>query len=200
MKTQKLLLFLILVGTISLVIVTVGYAQTTGQAALVIDFGNGKVSTYCVQTGENVISGYDLLNLTGLPIEANHTAQGSAVCRIETTGCPADDCFCDSPPNYWSYWHAQEGQWVYATAGASLSTVEPGSVEGWAWGEGISPKKITLEQVCSDPVSNQVPNELSYPTDFPEEPQTTEATQDYYLFGILASVLGIGLVWVVVKR
>jgi hypothetical protein len=66
---------------------------------------------------------------------------GAAVCRIEGVGCdfPEEQCFCEclgSECAYWSYWHLENGEWVYAGRGASLHMVRDGDIEAWVWGGG----------------------------------------------------------------
>jgi hypothetical protein len=75
------------------------------------------------------------------------TASGGAVCGIEGTGCPVNDCFC-AIPNYWSYWHINDGTWEYSGAGAQDSTVHDGDVEGWSWGA-EPPATLLFHQVCA---------------------------------------------------
>src|SRR5690606_3435394 len=57
---------------------------TDKQAALVIDFGDGQVLTYCIELGDATnITGIDLLQATGLDLALEYTpGLGSAVCRI----------------------------------------------------------------------------------------------------------------------
>ncbi len=50
---------------------------------------------------------------------------------------------CNGAPTtaYWSYWHAKpHGKWMYSTLGAGSYHPKPGSVEGWAFGNGKPPK------------------------------------------------------------
>ena len=45
------------------------FAQESNRAALVVRTGDGGVETACVSFTEESISGYDLLQQSGLPIE-----------------------------------------------------------------------------------------------------------------------------------
>lgn len=124
-------------------------AQSTHRAGLVIQFGDGTATTHCISFTEDTLSGFELLQRSELPVVASYAAQGAAVCKIGNDGCPADDCFCQSPPDYWSYWHLQNGAWVYAGNGSSTSTITDGSVDGWAWGAGNPPVLASFDQVCA---------------------------------------------------
>jgi hypothetical protein len=50
---------------------------------------------------------------------------------------------CNGAPvtAYWSYWHARpHGKWIYSNTGAGTYHPQPGSVQGWAFGNGKPPK------------------------------------------------------------
>jgi len=175
-------------------------AQANNTSGLVIDFGNGQPATYCLDISGESPAGYDLLIRTGMPVAANHTSQGAAVCKIGSVGCPVDDCFCDSPPNYWSYWHLQDNQWVYAAQGASVYQLQPGSVDAWVWGDGAPPAVITLEQICNDSEAIQAPVSINADQTKPAFLATSSNLSNYLIFGILASLLGAGLIWMVFRR
>jgi hypothetical protein len=200
MKIKRFSHRFILLFVLGFAVYHIAGAQSNNQAGLVIDYGEGETASYCIGLGEGSLNGLDLLLQAGLTVSADHTSQGSALCKIGTVGCPVDDCFCDSPPNYWSYWHLQDGQWIYAAAGASSYAIHPGSVDGWAWGDGSPPAVRSLDQICSNPeairgeatgIKNAATSEVSRSSNNPV---------NYLLFGILASVLGVGLVWLVFKQ
>ncbi len=129
---------------------TVG--EGTHHAGLVVDFGDGTVITRCVGFDEATISGYELLLRSGLTLEVAVSGPGAAVCSIEGTGCPASDCFCHFPPDYWSYWHLEAGSWHYSDVGASGYAVEDGAVDGWIWGDASAPPQvIPFEAICAPP-------------------------------------------------
>ena len=133
-----------------------GQAQGPNQVGLVVQMGDGSYLTRCVTFGEPQISGYDVLLRSGLALEVSaEGGMGAFICGIEGEGCPADDCMCDYPPNYWSYWHLVEGQWVYSQMGAVGYMVNPGDVEGWRWGAG-DPLSVVipLDQICAPPATD----------------------------------------------
>jgi hypothetical protein len=132
-------------------------AQDDNQAGLVIDGGEGNVETRCVAFDTPEISGYDLLERSGLSLESDFQAGGAAICRIGEAGCPADDCFCNCPGGsdcvYWSYWHQIEGQWVYSQIASTTYQVSDGAVEGWVWGLGLvseasPPPSLSFGDIC----------------------------------------------------
>jgi len=145
-------------------------AQGLNQVGLVVQFGDGSYTTRCIEFSEPQISGYDVLLRSGLNIEASVSGSpGVLICGIEGTGCSASNCMCDFPPNYWSYWHLVDGEWLYSQLGASGYMVSPGEVEGWNWGEGQPPSVIPLEQICAPPATDtptptQTPTASTTPT------------------------------------
>lgn len=146
-------------------------AQADNRVALVVRFDNETVVTRCVEFGEAQISGYDVLTRSGLDVVADVSGADAAICAINGTGCPADNCFCQSPPDYWSYWHLQDGRWVYAQGGASSHQVGDGDVEGWSWGQGEPPPMIPFERICTvPPTATPVP---PTPTATPVPPTAT---------------------------
>jgi len=154
---RKCLLSAAVVAALSIVLVMPARAQSPNQAGLVVMHGDGRVLTRCVEFSEPEITGYDLLARSGLSLSVNFGAgAGGAVCALDGAGCSEADCFCEcrgTPCRYWIYHHLLAGQWTYANLGASLHTVRPGDIDGWAWGEGtvsggVQPPVIPFEQIC----------------------------------------------------
>lgn len=142
----------VVLGLINLPLVI---AQEGERAGLVVQFADGKLMTSCVDLGGQTFSGYELLQQTGLDLSVYYDAnQDVAVCSINDQGCSADHCFCQFP-EYWSYWHMEEGKWVYSGRGSSDYAVQSGSVEGWVWGSGEPPPLISFDQIC--PSSGRAP-------------------------------------------
>jgi hypothetical protein len=161
------------------------YAQESNRAGLVVLFGDGTYVTRCVEFTEAEISGYELLVHSNLGIEVKaDPGMGVLVCRIGPEGCPPDDCMCGFPPNYWSYWHRVEGEWVYAYAGASANMVQNGDIDGWVWGEGTLPVDVSIEAICQGSVADtpQPPptpasTDTTIPTDVPTSAPTVMTTE-----------------------
>jgi hypothetical protein len=141
-------------------------AQQPNRVGLVVRFGDGSAITRCVEFSEPEITGYDVLERSGLDIVAAFdSGMGAAVCAIEGTGCSAEECLTCSYPNYWSYWYLNSGSWVYSPAGASVHKVHDGDVEGWSWGIGEPPPAASFDQVCASP-----PTDTPTPTNTPVPP------------------------------
>lgn len=173
------------------------WAQTTNQAALVVRHGAGQVETRCVEFSEPQITGYDLLARAGFDVSVDAMGLGAAVCAINGTGCPANNCFCQcsgASCQYWSYWHQANGSWDYSMVGASSYPVTNGVVEGWSWGPGsvtqaIAPPLLTFEQICAAPVENTPPPTNTPP---PPTPGSTSLPEPTVLFWLDSAVVSAG--------
>ncbi|MBX7234141.1 MAG: hypothetical protein K1X65_07145 [Caldilineales bacterium] len=169
-----------------------GAAQGPNRAGLVVQFGNGDAVGVCVSFDEQSISGYELLQRSGLSfITQGDSHYGAAVCKIgdayRASGCdyPIDDCFCECRRagncNYWAYHHLQNGAWVYADYGASGSTIRNGMVDGWGYGlgtindSGVQPPALSFEQICF-PGGTPTPTITPPPTATPTRTATPLAT------------------------
>ena len=161
-RTITLLLILLLIG-----LGVSASAQELNQAGLVVVLGDGTAVTRCVEFAEDEINGFELLSRSGLAVETGTAAIGASVCRIEETGCPGSDCFCECKGSecvYWSYWHLRDDGWQYSQAGAAIYQVKNGAVEGWTWGPGTpqdapEPPAVTFDEICAAPVA--APTEMS---------------------------------------
>jgi hypothetical protein len=111
------------------------------------------------------MTGEDVLDASGLPVVKDTSyGLGAAICKIWQDGCdyPGEHCFCQcegADCEYWAYYHLdqQAGEWIYSGMGASWNAVQPGDVEGWAWGNGevggsdVAPPLMTFEELCAPP-------------------------------------------------
>ena len=161
-----LLLFLLFLGAIG-----PSFAQEEHQAALVVDFGDGRVLVRVVSFAEDTISGVDLLRRSGLEVAMVSGGVGTAICAIEGVGCPPtpQECFCacqGGTCRYWAYFHLRDGEWVYAGRGAADRRLGDGDVDGWVWGDGKSPPPLrTWEEIRAasralPPIGPSVPGTL----------------------------------------
>ena len=180
-RTRALLAFGVVLLTLSLTPV-VG-AQEPHKVALVLDFGDGRFTTRCIEFSADEISGEEVLNRSGMTVVFEHVPQlGSAVCKIEDVGCdfPAETCFCQCegvPCYYWSYWYVENGQWVYSGKGTGNRVARDGDMEGWVWGDGNTPPTwLPFLQVCVPPTETPTPSltptETPIPTDTPTPTRT----------------------------
>lgn len=140
------------------------------HAGLVVRYGNGSVTTHCVDLGEDgQASGEEVLRASGLAVTAEYSSMGAAICKIENDGCsyPAEGCFCQCTLQpgqtcvYWSYWHLKNNQWQYSQFGTTNYTVHSGEVDGWSWGAGttsnaVAPPVYTFNDICA-PASTNTP-------------------------------------------
>lgn len=124
--------------------------QRLNAAAVVIDTGS-EVRKVCVRFSEPEITGEELLRRAKVDAVFAEYSIGQAVCSLCGTGCPADDCFCESGTTgrYWNYARDGEAGWQRSSLGASSTTVRDGDSEGWAWGtDGAVPPWIGFESIC----------------------------------------------------
>jgi len=148
------------------------HAQQANRVGLVVEHGDGSVTTRCIEFSEQEISGYDVLTRSGLNVVAAfESGMGAAVCAVGGEGCPAESCLTCDVPNYWAYWHLDGGAWVYSPIGVSSYTVHDGDVEGWRWGGGDPPDVIQFDQICAPPPTDTP----APPTDTPPPPTDTPA-------------------------
>lgn len=170
------------------------YAQTPNRAGLVVVHGDGSVMSRCVQFESESISGYELLERSGLSLRTEVSGMGPTICAIDEEGCAAGEhCFCrclSSTCEYWSYWRLEETGWSYAQIGAGNTTVTDGMVEAWVWSEGTiqrsadrQPPEITLEDICEA--------EPAQPSATTAATEVRDETQDETSTGPLAGPLGM---------
>jgi hypothetical protein len=145
-------------------------AQSPNRAGLLVRFGDGTVITRCVEFSEAEINGYELLQRSGLAVVAAFDlGPGAAICKIEHQGCPASNCFCASPPDFWSYWFMVNGQWQFSALGCSNRTLSNGDMDAWSWGPGTAgggtePPMVSFDQICAPPATDTPPPPTATPT------------------------------------
>ncbi|GAB4538462.1 MAG: hypothetical protein Kow0063_26310 [Anaerolineae bacterium] len=192
------LLWSILAGLVILVaLLNAALAKADGpnQVGLVVVHGDGSLLTRCIEFSESKISGYGVLDRSGLDLNFEPSGgMGVAICRIDNEGCtfPQEPCFCQctgggSPCIYWSYWYLRDEGWQYSGSGASNHFVKHGDVEGWTWGLGTvsgatPPPVIAFEDICEPPTATPMPTATftstpgTTPTHTPQPTNTTEPT------------------------
>lgn len=159
-----------LIGPLAALLLALAVASAAGaqepppnRAGLVIQYGDGEVQTACVRFAEPEISGLELIERAGVPVVAQVSAMGAAVCKIGPDGCdyPGEGCFCerDGPRSiYWAYYLREGEGWRYATQSAGAVRVADGDVQGWAWGlgdsgEGAVPPLLDIDAICMAPAA-----------------------------------------------
>jgi hypothetical protein len=156
-------------------------AQGSTRVGLVIDRGDGTLVSMIVTVSGANPTGYQVLQQSGLEMLVQSSGMGVAVCSIAGAGCPASNCFCDSPPNNWTYWHLDGDTWVYSPVGAGTFRVSDGAIEGWRWGPGDPPPVLTLSDIVAREASilqtGAVSAQQAYPG--PETPVELEPFDPY---------------------
>jgi hypothetical protein len=128
-------------------------------AGLIVEYGEGRISYALVPFTEDSMSGFDLLDRSGLSLLAiEFGGLGQGVCAIEGSGCDVAACrsrLCqsgdpDSP--FWQYaQRRQSGEWATSPLGASSSTVADGDIEFWSWSsEPPAPRTVTLDDIARE--------------------------------------------------
>lgn len=172
-SASHLLIFIILICLAYWVIIP---AQAEGEShvALVVQFDDSNIVTKCVSFSGDQITGYDVLERSGLGLSAEFGSMGAAICKIGNTGCPEDNCWCQFTPTYWSYWHLVDNNWSYSQLGASLNHVQNGAVEGWRWGKADPPSvNYSFEQICQLATATSTASDTPAPTATTEPPTVT---------------------------
>lgn len=139
--------------------------QALNAAAVVIDTGT-QVRKICVRFSEPELTGEELLRRAKVDAVFAEYSIGQAVCSLCGTGCPADDCFCESGTTgrYWNYSRDGEAGWQRSSLGASSTTVKDGDIDGWAWGtEGAVPPWIGFESICVETDAGASPESAATP-------------------------------------
>jgi hypothetical protein len=115
------------------------FAQAGGtkQVGLVVTFPDGTTHTEVVSVPADG-STLDALRAAKLTIATAESGQGTSLCKINETGCPADNCFCDAE-HFWAYYHLKATDWAAAQEAASAFVPANGAVEGFAW-SGFDPQ------------------------------------------------------------
>lgn len=142
------------------------------QAGVVVRMEDGTLRYAAVEFEEASIDGIELLSRSGLDVTvAPFGGLGGAVCSIEGTGCPSDDCFCESysnPPYFWHYYVYEGGEWTEYPAGPSSRSISHGAIDGWSWTADepglpeTSLEDIAASSTATDDTDNDSSNQPAY--------------------------------------
>ncbi|MCS6880246.1 MAG: hypothetical protein RMK84_06215 [Oscillochloridaceae bacterium] len=177
-------------------------ADQPTEAGLVIEYDDGRIATFCVDTGDPFGMTAEQL-LLAAPLETQMFREyGSIfVCRIGDRGCPRDNCLCayagDAPQSrLWMSYRLRNGVWQRpepAEVNLSRRRVFPGDVEAWVWGypgdghgQGAAQpsRVIAFAQICAaatpaptltttpTPTDTAMPTDTPAPTDTPRPADT----------------------------
>lgn len=159
---SKVTRVLVVVALLALLLTGTVFAQAgTKQVGLVVQFPDGTVHTEVV-TVANDATVADVLKSASVSVTISETSWGPALCAIENTGCPADNCFCD-PNMFWAFYVQERGQWKAAQVGIGGYTPQDMEVVGFAWSgfdanynPTVQPPFYTFDQIAS-PSPAQIP-------------------------------------------
>jgi len=147
---------IVLMALVLMALVAPVQAQDAGtkRVGLVIAFPDGTQHTEIV-TVPAAATTFDVLGAADIELASQETAFGPAVCSINETGCPADNCFCNEK-EFWAYFHLTDGEWASAMEGVGAYVPADGTVEGFAWSASdadfnptVKPNVVTFEQMAS---------------------------------------------------
>jgi hypothetical protein len=126
-----LVALLIIVLAAGLAVPVLAQAPATIQVGLVIAFPDGSTHLEIV-TIPNDATTFDVLKAANVTVISQSSQYGQALCKINTTGCPIEDCFCDAQ-HFWAYYHLTNG--AREQAAGSVDAYKPAdrAVEGLAW-------------------------------------------------------------------
>jgi hypothetical protein len=131
--------------------------ENVNLAGLVVTFGDGEVAYAIVPFTESSISGFELLDRSGLALlSIEFGGLGQGVCAIEETGCDPTACrvrVCqtgDPDSAFWQYAQQRgDGSWSPSPLGASNSEVIDGGIDAWSWSsDPADPGAITLDDIA----------------------------------------------------
>ncbi len=143
------------VGLVSAAAVVLGHPAHAAvhRAGLVIEHAGGRLVTRCVTFMEDQISGFALIQRSGISYQAqSYGSMGEAICQLdgEPSRVPAN-CFGTGP--YWQYLHRAGTRWVPSQLGASGWMLRDGDMDGWHYTDeaGQTLPALTMDQVCVPP-------------------------------------------------
>lgn len=114
------------------------------QAGLVVKKSTGEVKQVCVSLDENSISGWELLEKSGL----NPVQENGFVVEIDGDRTKSSGKMTNGDP-FWSYWR-YSGGWKFSNVGASYSRVKNSDIEGWELGTGKSSlPEVSFSTICA---------------------------------------------------
>jgi hypothetical protein len=134
------------------------HVEDVNVAGLVVEFGGGQVAYALVPFTEPAISGFELLNRSGLSLlSVEFGGLGQGICAIEETGCDLGACrarLCqtgDPDSAFWQYAQgSDDGSWSPSPLGASGSQVTDGGIDAWSWGSAPpDPGQVTLDDIAA---------------------------------------------------
>jgi len=120
----------------------------TSEAGLVIDHSDGSREVLTVPFQGETITGYQLLEKSGLSFVSSQSSFGIGICAIDGEGQAEDNCFDDPQGRFWGLSYLTEEGWVSSPVGVTETIVREGDVHGWFFAEfGTEQPSITFDEV-----------------------------------------------------
>ncbi|MFH1744445.1 MAG: hypothetical protein ABIH23_36035 [bacterium] len=109
--------------------------DVVSKAGLVIDHSDGARLVKVIEFPGETITGWQLLQRSGLDITSSDFGFGIAICAIDGEGMPAENCFGDPEGRFWNFnILLSDGTWVSSWVGASDTIVYDGDAHGYLYG------------------------------------------------------------------
>jgi hypothetical protein len=162
-NSRRVVTVLAIIVTTMLLPAATALGANGGTVGLYVQYGDGKVETYCLQTTtpmrylEALIAAEDI---GGFEVQwKEFTGLGKALCGIDhpplgtlnedVEGCPGDDCWCHPEGFCWNYHYlAAGGEWSWNhSADMNLYDGDVGAFVFGAW-ETRPDTLMTLDQIC----------------------------------------------------
>lgn len=125
-------------GAAALYLGPAGSAQASPTHVAIVIAGD---KTACVAFASGM-TGDDVLRA----VASVHYRRDGLIDQID--GSPTNALSDDT--HFWAYWHNTGGGWVFSSLGAGSYHPQPGTVEGWAYGNTARPPATSYASVCHD--------------------------------------------------
>jgi hypothetical protein len=158
--SHRLAIIALLVLVVALLTSGAVLAQEAGtkQVAVVVAFPEGEPYLQVVTVPADATTFDVLQQAADLEVISQLGEFGQALCKINATGCAADNCFCDAE-HFWAYYHLNAGAWEQSAGSVDTFNPANGAVEGFAWSgfdadynPTVKPPVYTFEQL-QNPIS-----------------------------------------------
>jgi hypothetical protein len=154
-------------------------SDETNYAGLVVDSGEDEAISACVTFEEDSISGFGLLEASGLEYDIQDGFLNSILGMTNPEGNTL----------YWSYWYFDGREWNFYSNSAGESMIVPGSIDAWhftSWEAfpSLPPDVLpSLSEICDVEILKDYSNQpfLSYSdlfNDFGDSIQPVESVED----------------------
>jgi len=162
-------------------LVTAPTASDVHYAALVVDPGEGDVTTVCVSFEEESLTGFEFLDAS----EIDYEVEEGFLTSIMGTGNSEGGTL------YWSYWYFDGREWNFYNTGAGDTLVTPSVIQGWhltSWEQFPSPPPDlipNLSRICGIEILKDVTvqpylnyDTVTYPFEVQESSALLESTEE----------------------